>query len=161
MYRYRTAYNADNQVCLLCEEFAWRGMTDRHNNPKDIWDFCRDALHLDRQTEEYVYILCYDVRSKVIGFFENSHGTINVAPVSPREVYQKALLVGAASIVVAHNHPSQDVSPSQIDREMTTRLSRAGHLMDVPLADHVIIATDRYYSFHESDPSVFEGEVTA
>ena len=159
MYRYMTAYNADNQVCILCEEFAWHGMTDRHNNPKDIWDFCRDALRLDRQTEEYVYILCYDVQSKVIGFFEISHGTINISVVSPREVYQKALLVGAASIVIVHNHPSQDVTPSLIDREMTARLAQAGLLMDVPLNDHVIVSRDHYYSFHESDPSVFEGEV--
>ena len=159
MYRYMTAYNADNQVCLLCEEVAWHGVTDRHNCAHDIWDFCHDALQMDRQTEEYVYCFCYDTRSKLIGFFEISHGTISISLVSPREVFQKALLVGAASIVVVHNHPSQDVSPSHVDREMTARLARAGQLMDVHLTDHVIVAKGRYYSFHETDPAVLDGEV--
>ena len=83
---------------------------------------------------------------------EVSVGTLNAALVHPREVLGPALrLLGVNSIVVAHNHPSGDPTPSREDREITTRLADAARVIGLTLHDHVIIGngTDRTYSFAE------------
>ena len=150
MYQYKTEYGTnDNRIHLLAEEIQWQETSVDHVSPQVIWEFCREALRLDRQTEEYVCCLCYDAAQHLLGLFEVGHGTVNASLVSPREVFQKALLVGAVSIVLVHNHPSQDLTPSQPDKELTTRIARAGELMGVRLLDHIVVGKERYYSFRE------------
>ncbi len=70
--------------------------------------------------------------------------------VHPRDVFRTALLAHAASVVVAHNHPTGDPTPSPDDVALTARLRAAGDLVGVPLTDHVIIGNGRYYSFQEA-----------
>lgn len=81
------------------------------NSPELIFNFLNKYLRLGKRTEEYVYLMCFDTKSHPLGLFEISHGTVNSAVLSPREIYMKALLCGAANIVMVHNHPSGDVSP--------------------------------------------------
>ena len=69
-----------------------------------------------------------------------SQGTLTASLVHPREVFRPALREGAAALVVAHNHPSGDPSPSAEDQEVTRRLVQAGALLGVPLLDHVVVA---------------------
>lgn len=89
---------------------------------------------------ETLWVVVLDARGRPKGFEQVATGTLTACLVHPREVYAPALLARAASIIVAHNHPSGDPEPSPEDLALTERLARAGSLLGVPLLDHVIIA---------------------
>lgn len=76
-------------------------------------------------------------------------GPLDTLLVHPREVFKAALLANAAAIVVAHNHPSGDPTPSPDDMEMTRRLVAAGGVLGMSVLDHIIVGHGGYYSFHE------------
>jgi DNA repair protein RadC len=80
--------------------------------------------------------------------FELSHGNVNSSIVSVREMFQKALLANAVSIIVMHNHPSGDCKPSREDIKVTERMVEAGKLIGVEVLDHIIVGKD-YYSLKE------------
>jgi DNA repair protein RadC len=80
-----------------------------------------------------------------------SVGSLDASIVHPREVYQEAITIGAAAVVVFHNHPSGDPTPSPDDRQLTARLQQAGTILGIPLVDHVILADTRYYSLREGE----------
>ena len=115
------------------------------NSPELIFNFLNKYLRLRKRTEEYVYLICFDTKSHPLGLFEISHGTVNSAVLSPREIYMKALLCGAANIVMVHNHPSGDVSPSQVDMNAMERIKSVGELLSLPLMDFIICG-DGYFS---------------
>ena len=79
-----------------------------------------------------------------------TRGILNSSLVHPREVFREAIAERAAAIVLVHNHPSGDPSPSPDDRLITTQLVQAGRVLDIPVADHVVIGRGRYLSFAES-----------
>lgn len=88
----------------------------------------------------------------VVQFIELVHlGTANASLVHPREVYRWAVAKGCISIIVGHNHPSGDVAPSIEDRQITSKLKKAGDVLGIKLFDHVIISNgdDQYYSFND------------
>ena len=122
-----------------------------HQMPKDIVSFMNDTFKLNRMAEEYAYMIAYNVNMKPLGIFEISHGTVTSSIVSPRDVMIKALLCGATSFVLIHNHPSGDVNPSKDDLLTTKRMKEVGELMLITLADHIIIGADNYYSFRENN----------
>jgi len=78
-----------------------------------------------------------------------TRGLLSSSPVHTREVFQAAIVEGAAAIVLLHNHPSGDPTPSPEDHVLTQRLATAGRLLDIPVYDHVIVGRDRYTSFLE------------
>lgn len=88
-------------------------------------------------------------RSQLIHAETVSIGTLSASLVHPREVFQPAISHSAAALVVGHNHPSGDCSPSAEDREATRRLSRCGELLGIPLLDHVIVSSRGFFSFKE------------
>jgi len=77
-------------------------------------------------------------------------GSLNATAVEPRDVFREAARAGAAAIVVFHNHPSGDPSPSADDVELTRRLVAAGVLMGIDVVDHIVLGDTRYYSFKET-----------
>jgi DNA repair protein RadC len=95
-------------------------------------------------------ILLLDSRHRVMRPAVLAVGTLNSSGVLPREVFREAAVGGAAAIVVFHNHPSGDPTPSPEDVELTRRLAAAGALMEIPVVDHVILGDTRYWSFKES-----------
>lgn len=74
---------------------------------------------------------------------------MNMALISPREIFLEALKDKAVNIILVHNHPSGDPTPSRADRELTDNVTGAGEQMDIPLLDHIIIGDNRYTSFKE------------
>ncbi len=103
------------------------------------------------EISECVLAIFLDARHRVIGFAEVSRGTINASRLSPRDVLVPCLLANAGSVVVAHNHPSGDPSPSRADRVVTTALLQAAELVGVQLLDHVIVTPTRHFSFREQE----------
>jgi DNA repair protein RadC len=120
---------------------------------------CPYFAPLDRET---FVVVPLDGKNKPLGFHVVSVGTLTASLVHPREVFKIALLENAAAIVLAHNHPSGDPTPSTEDITITSRLVQAGELLGVRILDHVIVGEGRrYYSFvdHDALPSNERGWV--
>lgn len=117
-------------------------------SPSDAADVGRTFMRIHENTEEYLYLICMNTKNKVIGVFELTHGSVNSSMFSTREVYQKALLANAVSIILMHNHPSGDPTPSRQDIEVTKRASEAGDIIGIELLDHIIVG-DKYCSLKE------------
>lgn len=127
----------------LCRE------TQTLNSPDTIFEFLNRYFRLKDRTEEYIYLLAFDKKNHLIGVFELSHGTVDSSLISPREVFMKALLCGASGIILAHNHPSGDVSPSKPDMQLMARIKAAGEMLSVPLLDFVICGEGFYSAQQE------------
>jgi len=110
----------------------------------------RDAAH-----ERFVAVLL-DGRHRVLRDVVVSQGTLTASLVHPREVFRPALREAAAALILVHNHPSGDPSPSREDAEVTRRLARAGRLLGIEILDHVIVAEQGFSSLRER--GVFEAE---
>jgi DNA repair protein RadC len=95
-------------------------------------------------------VVLLDTRCRLIRIKIISVGSIDTSVVHPREVFREAASASAAAIVLFHNHPSGDPTPSQDDVELTTRMVQAGSIMGIEVVDHVILADQRYYSFAQS-----------
>lgn len=102
-----------------------------------------------RPTEEF-WELLLDGKHRVIGASQVSVGTLTTSLVHPREVFGPAIRMGAAAVIIAHNHPSGDPEPSSEDREVTARLVEAGRLLGIPVLDHIIVGEKGYASLRET-----------
>lgn len=100
-------------------------------------------------TDEYVYMFALDAKGKIIGVHEISHGYLCGSVVHPREVFKRALLNNACAIILSHNHPSGDVTPSDDDIATTNRMIEAGKVLGVDMLDHIIVADGMYCSLRE------------
>lgn len=134
------------------EEYAKRR---RSFDPRPVVDGARAAAGLVPAEvrcarKEHFLVLCLNARRQLLRIETVSVGTLSASLVHPREVFSPAISHGAAAVVAVHNHPSGDPSPSAEDREATRRLQRAGELLGIPLADHVIVSESSFFSFRES-----------
>ena len=100
--------------------------------------------------KEHFLVCCLDVRNRVISIDTLSIGTLTASLVHPREVFELATKRHSASIIVAHNHPSGDISPSEEDIRITRRLVDAGKIMGIELIDHLIITSTNFKSLKDS-----------
>ncbi len=106
--------------------------------------------HLSAQEQEYLYVLLLDTRNRLIGKpIEVYHGSLNTSLIRVGEVFREAVKVNAAGVIVAHNHPSGDPSPSPEDVAVTRALIEAGKLLDVEVLDHLVIGRHRFTSLKE------------
>jgi DNA repair protein RadC len=113
--------------------------------PEDVAALLGQRLR-DLSVEEF-HVLALDSQSRVRRDVLITRGLLNSALVHPREVFRAAIAEAAAGLIVVHNHPSGDPTPSPEDRAVTRQLAEAGRLLDLPLYDHVIVAGDRFFSF--------------
>jgi DNA repair protein RadC len=100
--------------------------------------------------QECLAAIFLDARNQVIRVRVLTIGTLTGSPARPREVFKEALAHGCASLIVCHNHPSGDPTPSKDDIALTARLVKAGELLGVPVLDHIIIGGGRYVSLKEA-----------
>jgi DNA repair protein RadC len=117
----------------------------RVRDPGDVASLLAPRLR-DLSVEEF-HVLALDSQSRVRRDVLVTRGLLNSALVHPREVFRAAIAEAAAGIIVVHNHPSGDPTPSPEDRAVTRQLVDAGRLLDLPVYDHVILAGDRFLSF--------------
>lgn len=101
------------------------------------------------KSKEHFKLVLLNTRNKIIGISTISVGTLNASLVHPREVFRDALVHSASSIILVHNHPSDDPDPSDDDIALTTRLADAGRLMGIAVLDHIVITRSGYTSFKE------------
>jgi DNA repair protein RadC len=101
--------------------------------------------HLRRESKEVFATVHLDTKNRVLCVETVSVGSLSAAIVHPREVYKSALLSSAAALVLVHNHPSGDPTPSREDLELTARLREGGELLGVRVLDHVIVGGEGSY----------------
>jgi DNA repair protein RadC len=101
-----------------------------------------------RPVEQFGLVLL-DTKHRVLRTTVLAIGSLNATVVQPREVFREAAVGGAAAVVVFHNHPSGDPTPSSDDFELTRRLTAAGAVMGIDVVDHIILGDVRYWSFKE------------
>ena len=116
-------------------------------SPRDV--FAAFAPRLEDLPVEEFHVAVLDSQHRLERDITVTRGILNSSLVHPREVFREAIAERAAAIILVHNHPSGDPTPSPDDRSITAQLVAAGRLLDVPVADHVIIGRGRYLSFAE------------
>lgn len=97
--------------------------------------------------KEFFYVLLLNTANQIFREIVVSEGLLNSSLVHPREVFQKAISESANSIILMHNHPSGNPTPSGSDIKITQQLAKAGQIIDIRVLDHIIIAGEQYYSF--------------
>lgn len=116
-------------------------------SPLDLYHHFRTRLR-DAAHEQFLVVLL-DGRHRVLRSEPVSRGTLTASLVHPREVFRPAIRDAAAAVVLVHNHPSGDPTPSREDREITARLVRAGEILGIRVLDHVVVAEGGYRSLRE------------
>lgn len=95
-------------------------------------------------------ILCLNRANKVVGFYKISSGGTTGTVVDPKVIFTVALNCAASGIILAHNHPSGNLQPSQSDKDITMKLKDAGKLLDINVLDHIILTDEGFYSFTDN-----------
>lgn len=147
--KYKTKL-VDGRKAVLEKDYSvnYPEMDSMMNSPEKVARLAKEFLHMHENTEEYMYMLCLNTKLRLTGIFEISHGNVNSSIVGTREVFQKALLGNAVSIILMHNHPSGDCTPSREDIAVTKKLVDAGRIVGVEVLDHIIIGSS-YTSLKE------------
>ena len=117
------------------------------SSPTDVARIMMSSMR-DRQNE-VLYVLCLDTKNNVTKYRQIFEGSLNASIIHPREVFRFAIEESAASIILVHNHPSGDPSPSREDIQATKQLITAGSYIQIPVIDHVIIGDGCYTSLKE------------
>ncbi len=120
----------------------------RVSSPRDVYERMRLALR-DLLHEEF-HVLLLDTQNQVIRDLQVTRGTLDASLVHPREVFRAAVTEAAASVILVHNHPSGDPTPSVEDRAVTRELRTAGEALGIPVLDHVILGEGRFVSLVEA-----------
>lgn len=113
-------------------------------NPYDLYESMKDELMFLKQ--EHFVLLCLDNKNRVIKKKTVFIGSLNMSVVTPREVFKEAIGVSSAKIVLCHNHPSGDSTPSQEDLALTEQFEYLGSMMGIDVLDHIIIGWHEFYS---------------
>lgn len=132
---------------LVKEESLNKNKSVIIKSPKDIYPLLKEKII--NFHKEYFIVASLDNRNKVINIDTVSIGTLNSSLIHPRETFETAIKNHAAAIIICHNHPSGELKPSEDDLVVTDNLIKAGKLLGIEVADHLIISKDGYYSFKE------------
>ena len=148
--KYKTKLTEDKKVTLEKELSVYCPEVDRiMNAPYKVDNLARKFLKMHEDPEEHLYMICMNVKLAMTSVFELSHGNVNSSIVGIREMFQKALLANAVNVIVMHNHPSGDPTPSREDIEVTKRMVEAGKILGVDVIDHIIIGENSFASLKE------------
>ncbi|AMM40756.1 DNA repair protein RadC [Candidatus Desulfofervidus auxilii] len=116
------------------------------NSPEATFEFARKIYEQLDDDQEHCTVLFLNSKNQITGFKTIFSGGQNSAQVDPKIIFRNALLFGAVSIILIHNHPSGDVEPSEDDLEMTHKLKLAGEFLNIKVLDHIIISQSDFYS---------------
>ena len=148
--KYKTKLTADKKVTLEKELSVNRPDLEKTiTSPDHVANFAREILRLHEESEEYLYMICMNTKNVIHAVFELSHGNVNSSIFGVREIFQKALLANAVSIILMHNNPSGNPKPSVQDIESTKRAVEAGRIFGVEVLDHLTIGDNSYVSLKE------------
>lgn len=150
--KYDIILNDDRIVSLVKEKgINYHSDNQKLDCPSKVADLIINVFNSDKMPEEHLYLICLRTDNSVIGVFNVGHGTVSSALFNPREIMVRALLCGAPAIILIHNHPSGDPTPSKYDVNATNQLLNASNIIGINLLDHIIIGDHKFYSFKEHE----------
>lgn len=129
------------------QDKAVKKQDERVTSPQKVYELVKERLR--NYAKEHFFVLSFDTHNKFLGMDIVSVGTLTASLAHPREVFESAIHRHADHIIVAHNHPSQDLEPSQEDKEVTKLLIESGRVLGIAMVDHIIVGADAYLSFKE------------
>lgn len=129
---------------------ARKSTASKMSSPAEAYKFLKPVFA--RKTREQFVTVFLDNKNNLLGYEITSVGTLSESVIHPREVFKAAIIVNAEAILVAHNHPSNSLEPSDEDIKTTDRLIEAGKLLGIPIVDHLVITDDGYTSIREEHP---------
>ena len=135
------------ELRLVKEGKEQYNVDEKITNPETAVKIINKIFDLENKAEEEMVMMTLDTKNKATGLFRISKGTINASMVHPREIFKRAMLHNANSIMLFHNHPSGSLEPSQEDIKITNRLADSGTLLGIKLLDHIIISREGHLSF--------------
>lgn len=135
------------ELCTRMSQAKAKGALSFHD-PYSVADYYMERLR--HENVEYIFLLLLDSGLHLIEERILSKGTVNASLLSPREVFINAFQGKAANIMLLHNHPGGNPTPSENDLRITERVREVGQMVDIPLFDHIIIGDNSYFSFQES-----------
>ena len=138
-------YRIPRYKIMLVREGSHQAEVRNISCPQDALPVMRS--YLEGADREHFAAILLDTKNRIIGIHTVSIGALNTSIVHPREVFKAAILANAAGIIVSHNHPSGNVTPSEDDMKTTKRLCDAGTILGITVLDHIIIGEDGYFSF--------------
>jgi DNA repair protein RadC len=145
---YHLELDADQHpVLVVKEKFLYESTSVC--SPQDAVDLVNKIFKLNKLAEEYAIMLALNAKGKMLGIFEVSHGTVSSTSCNNREIFIRALVVGASGVIILHNHPSGVVTPSSCDHDVAKKIKEAGKLMGIELMDFIIVGDAGYLSFNE------------
>lgn len=119
------------------------------SSAKDVFDLLNDELK--EKTKENFYVILLNTKNKILKIEKISIGILDATIIHPREIFKPAIKNSAARIILAHNHPSGDPSPSDEDLNITKKIMSIGELIGIEVIDHIIIGNENYWSYLESN----------
>ena len=120
---------------------------DAVSDPKDIVKFLEGIM--PNNSQEHLFAIYFDSSHTPIGYSIVCTGLLTSCPIHPREIFQRALLLGAYSVAIAHNHPSGNPQPSEADNTVTKQISEASKVLGIRFLYHIVFGDQGYYSFQE------------
>lgn len=142
---YRLELDAERHPILVRESETRYG-TGPLTGPTKIVELCNKILHLKFLAEENIVMIAVDTKGYILGIFRVSQGTVDSTMCNPREIFIRALLVGASGIFLIHNHPSGDCAPSACDLNCARTIEKIGKLIGIKLTDFLIVGKSSFYS---------------
>ena len=135
---------------LSAFELAKRILIKNHSQIRNIEDIVRELNEFKDKKQEYFIAIYLDGADRIIEKRVITIGILDKTLIHPREVFAPAVEMRAANIIVAHNHPSGELSPSENDIIITRKLKEAGEILGIDLMEHIIISKRGYFSFYEN-----------
>lgn len=122
---------------------------EKIEGPEDVARYASPLLRFEQK--EHFLVMLLDVRNRVLAMPTVSVGSLTASVAHPREIFREAIRYSAANMILIHNHPSGDPTPSREDIQITKQMMKAGEIMGIPVLDHIIIAGDGFLSLKEAD----------
>ena len=138
-----------NKHPFLVKECETNYNVDILNTPLLIADMANSLYRLDKQAEEYCYLIALNTKCRVLGTFELAHGNDKSSITDCKGIFSRILLTDANSFALIHNHPSGDATPSKDDFYITEKIKKSSEIMNIDFLDHIIIG-DQFYSMRET-----------
>lgn len=134
------------KVRLILKEETVEYTKDKITTTTDVVNFMNTNESIGVLAEESAFIICMNVKNEVLAYSEVAKGATSECNIDPKTIFKIALLCNASRLILVHNHPSGDPTPSGVDIKVTSRLQEACKLMSLELLDHVVISGDQYAS---------------
>lgn len=134
------------KIKLILKEDSTEYSKEKIKTTLDVVNFLNKVEQANLLPQESTFILCMNSKNEVISYSEIARGGINLCNLDIKSIFKTVLLTNASKFILAHNHPSGDPTPSELDIKVTNKIIEASKIMDIQLLDHVVIGGNSFAS---------------